>query len=246
MYHVDVYAKVRRFCFVEGHSSRHASRVFGLSRATIRKMLTYSEPPGYRRNQPVQRPVPLCVNISETLTPCSIRVEGNEDRVMMEGEIIKKDAREGARRASGVASFFPAKQEGKSFPVETRDPEVSEKPVRRKFSAREKLRILKMADACTESGSLGALLRREGLYSSNLKTWRRQREAGTLSALRPKKRGRKKSDQNPLGLKVGQLEKENDQLRSRLKQAELIIEVQKKVSQILRTPLEGQKSGENN
>jgi len=57
MYHVDVYAKVRRFCFVEGHSSRHASRVFGLSRETVRKMLTYSEPPGYRRNQPVQRPV---------------------------------------------------------------------------------------------------------------------------------------------------------------------------------------------
>lgn len=57
MYHVDMYGKVRRFCFVEGHSSRHASRVFGLSRAMVRKMLTYSEPPGYRRNQPVQLPV---------------------------------------------------------------------------------------------------------------------------------------------------------------------------------------------
>jgi len=57
MYYVDMYAKVRRFCFVEGHSSRHASRVFGLSRAMVRKMLTYSEPSGYRRNQPIQRPV---------------------------------------------------------------------------------------------------------------------------------------------------------------------------------------------
>jgi len=165
---------------------------------------------------------------------------------MMEGETIKKDGMEGARRATGIPSFPPAKQPGMSLPVKASDPEVSEKPNRRKFSAREKLRILKMADACTESGSLGALLRREGLYSSNIKTWRRQREEGTLSALRPKKRGRKKSTQNPLGLKVGQLEKENDRLKIRLKQAELIIEVQKKVSQILRMPLEDQKSGESN
>jgi len=165
---------------------------------------------------------------------------------MMEGAIIRKDGKEGARRATGVPSFFPPKQEGMAHPVEVNDPEVSEKPVRRKFSARQKLRILKVADACTEVGSLGALLRREGLYSSNLKTWRRQREEGALSALTPKKRGRRKNAQNPLGLKVGQLEKENNQLKSRLKQAELIIEVQKKVSQLLGMPLEGQKSRENN
>ncbi len=165
---------------------------------------------------------------------------------MMEGETNKKDLTPVALRAPSVTSFFPPKQEGVLPSDASLDPEVTEKPVRRKFSARQKLRILKMADACTEVGSMGALLRREGLYASNLKTWRRQREEGTLSALRPKKRGRKKSAQNPLVLKVGQLEKENDQLKSRLKQAELIIEVQKKVSQILSMPLEGQKSGENN
>ena len=165
---------------------------------------------------------------------------------MMEGEIMKKDGKEGARRATGVPSFFPGKQEGLTLSEGLADPEVSEKPIRRKFSGKQKLRILKMADSCTEPGSLGALLRREGLYPSNLKTWRRQREEGTLSGLTPKKRGRKKSVQNPFQFKVGQLEKENDQLKLRLKQAELIIEVQKKVSQILRMPLEGQKSGESN
>lgn len=165
---------------------------------------------------------------------------------MMEGEAIKKDGREGARRATGVPSFFSAKQEGMALPVEISDPEVSEKPIRRKFSARQKLRILKLADACTESGSLGALLRREGLYHSNLKTWRRQRDEGTLSALAPKKRGRKEMVRDPLQPEVDRLRKENEQLKSRLKQAETIIDVQKKVSQMLGMPLEGQEKGENN
>jgi hypothetical protein len=89
------------------------------------------------------------------------------------------------------------------------------------------------ADNCTEPGQLGALLRREGLYSSNLSTWRRQREKGILSGLTPKKRGRKNKPKNPLADQVARLEKENRKLRLKLKQAQTIIDVQKKVSQML-------------
>jgi len=116
------------------------------------------------------------------------------------------------------------------------DPEVPEKPTRRRFTAEYKLRILHLADACTEPGSIGALLRREGLYSSHLTAWRRQRERGALDGLKPKKRGRKADERNPLLPEVERLRKENEQLTKRLKQAELIIEVQKKVSEMFQTP----------
>lgn len=118
------------------------------------------------------------------------------------------------------------------------DPEVPEKPTRRRFTAEYKLRILRLADDCTEPGSIGVLLRREGLYSSHLTMWRRQRERGALDGLQPKKRGRKADERNPLLPEVERLRKENEQLTKRLKQAELIIEVQKKVSQVLEIPLE--------
>ena len=95
-----------------------------------------------------------------------------------------------------------------------------------------------MADACTEPGSLGALLRREGLYHSNLTVWRRQRDAGTLEALKPKRRGRKAAAPDPLVVEVDRLRKQNERLVKRLKQAELIIDVQKKVSQMLGIALE--------
>ena len=131
-------------------------------------------------------------------------------------------ALQGARRATGEAP-------GAGGGLDAPDPEVAEKKSRRKFTAKYKLRILKEADSCAESGQLGALLRREGLYSSNLTTWRRQREKGLLNALAPKKRGRKKSQKNPLA----RLEKENRQLRDKLAKAQIIIDVQKKVSQIL-------------
>ena len=118
------------------------------------------------------------------------------------------------------------------------DPEVVARPTRRRFTAAGKLRILKLADACTAVGSLGALLRAEGLYASNLRTWRRQRMEGTLSALTPQKRGRKVVAPQPLRAENERLRQENARLSTRLKQAELIIEVQKKVSQILGLPLE--------
>ena len=117
------------------------------------------------------------------------------------------------------------------------NPEVTDKASRRRFTAEYKLRILTLADACTEPGSLGALLRREGLYASNLNTWRHQRERGILSGLTPKKRGRKESVRDPLGAENEKLRKENERLTNRLRQAEIIIDVQKKVSQILGIPL---------
>jgi hypothetical protein len=95
------------------------------------------------------------------------------------------------------------------------------------------LRILTKADACDQPGQIGALLRREGLYSSNLTNWRRQREKGLLNAMTPKKRGRKKKQKNPLAKHVIQLENENKRLQLKLKKAELIIEAQKKMAEIL-------------
>jgi transposase-like protein len=124
------------------------------------------------------------------------------------------------------------------------DPEVAELPTRRKFTARYKLEILRLADACKDPGSLGALLRREGLYHSNLITWRRQRDEGTLHALEPKKRGRKAKDPDPLLIENNKLRRENDQLQKKLKQAELIIDAQKKISQILGITLEPQEHSE--
>ena len=114
------------------------------------------------------------------------------------------------------------------------DPEVLEKPVRRRFTAPYKLRILGQADACGDQpGKVGELLRREGLYASHLSTWRKQREQGTLAALAPKKRGRKPRQPDPLVQENQRLHRENERLAARLRQAEAIIDVQKKVSEIL-------------
>lgn len=106
--------------------------------------------------------------------------------------------------------------------------EVLEKPVRRRFTVQYKAKILAEADACTEAGQLGELLRREGLYSSHLTTWRRQRDKGALAGLTPKQRGRKARPKNPLADEVAQLQRENKRLQDQLRQAELIIDVQKK------------------
>ena len=116
-------------------------------------------------------------------------------------------------------------------PTDIPDPEVVPKAKRRKFSAEYKLRILDEVDNCTESGQIGALLRREGLYSSHLSTWRRQREQGLLEALSSKQRGRKEKDE--LDRELSRLRRENERLQARLEQAETIIEVQKKLSRLL-------------
>ena len=118
---------------------------------------------------------------------------------------------------------------GKASPPKV-DTEVKAKPERRKFSAEYKRRILEEADACTEAGQIGALLRREGLYSSNLVHWRRQRTEGTLKALSPKKRGPKP---DPLADENAALRRRVERLEAELKRAETIIEVQKKLSDLL-------------
>ena len=129
--------------------------------------------------------------------------------------------------------------------ISTPDPEVPELKSRRNFTAKYKLRILDEADLCSQPGELGAMLRREGLYSSNLTTWRRQKEKGLLQAMSPKKRGRKHKEKNPLASRVAQLEKENRRLEQKLKQAELIIEAQKKMSEILGIAQNLSESNEN-
>src|SRR5271154_4668851 len=112
------------------------------------------------------------------------------------------------------------------------DPEVEPRAARRRFTAEYKKRILRQLGACGH-GEVGALLRREGLYSSHIETWRAQRERGEDEGLSPKKRGRKPVERNPLQDEVDKLRREVARMAGRLKQAELIIEVQKKVSLML-------------
>ena len=113
------------------------------------------------------------------------------------------------------------------------DPEVAAKPSRRRFTAEYKLRILREADRQREAGGIGALLRREGLYSTHLTTWRRQRETGALEAMRQRRRGRKPDPTQGARQRLLALEAENERLQERLRQAEAIIAAQKKLSEIL-------------
>ena len=113
------------------------------------------------------------------------------------------------------------------------DPEVVPTAKRRRFTTQEKVRILKEADACTELGELGALLRREGIYSSYLSRWRRARDRGELQALGPRKRGPKSAADSGLTKELAKLQWENERLRGRLAQAEAIMEAQKKLSELL-------------
>src|SRR5512135_3716812 len=113
--------------------------------------------------------------------------------------------------------------------------EVLAKATRRRFTAEYKLKILREAEACTEPGAIGALLRREGLYSSHLTTWRAQRARGELAGLTPKKRGPAPKPQNPLAAKVATLEREVARYKVRAERAEALVELQKKVAELLGT-----------
>lgn len=124
------------------------------------------------------------------------------------------------------------------------NPEVLEKAQRRIYPAEYKLRILQETDTCSE-GQIGAILRREGLYSSHLTTWRRQRQAGQLAALTDNKRGRKPIPENPLSAEVERFRREHERLSQQLQQAELIIDIQKKASAILNITLERNNTGNN-
>ena len=113
------------------------------------------------------------------------------------------------------------------------DSEVVPRARRRTFSNADKRRILQAADLCTKPGEVGALMRREGVYSSSLSTWRRQREAADLAALAPQKRGPKHDPARVDAQHIVQLTRERDKLRIELDKAQLVIKVQKKVTALL-------------
>lgn len=149
-------------------------------------------------------------------------------------ELTSAPESEGARRATGDS--------GVRGPIGVPDPEVTERAKRRRFTAEYKLRILREADACKRDGDIGALLRREGLYSSHLTTWRRQRDEITKAGLKARKRGPKAKAVDP---RVKQLERENARLKRRLEEAETVIEFQKKLSKLLGIPLKPHDSDES-
>lgn len=154
----------------------------------------------------------------------------------------KVEEMEGSRRATGIPSTV-ASRGYRGIPV-VPDTEVPEKATRRSFTAENKRRILRETDACKEQRQIGALLRREGLYYSNLTTWYRQVERGTLDALSSKKRGPKSRKPDQSVRRITEQEKEILKLRARLRKAELIIEAQKKIVEIFQFSLD-QKEEEN-
>jgi transposase-like protein len=159
--------------------------------------------------------------------------EGTKD--LMNGRnVLEMDAAlEGARRATGnAASIAPAA-----------DPEVVATAKRRQFSGSERRRILAAADRCSQIGEIGALLRREGIYSSQLATWRKQRSAMERSALEPKKRGRKTDPAIAEARRVDELTRENGSLRHKLAQAHTVIDVQKKLCTLLGLPTDATPDG---
>lgn len=124
------------------------------------------------------------------------------------------------------------------------DPEVLARPQRRRFTPAYKARIVEEAQRCTESGQIGALLRREGLYSSALTQWRRQYQAGALQGLKENQRGRKRT-RDGRDQELERLRREKERLNQKLRQAELIIEIQKKVAALLGHPIETPPNGED-
>ena len=164
----------------------------------------------------------------------------HQPKVSMHAAHIVADtgASQGARRATEDAPVSAAP----SVPSDTNS-EVVPKARRRQISNADKRRILDEADRCTKPGEVGALMRREGVYSSSLSTWRRQREAGDLAALAPQKRGPKVDPSRADTLLIAQLTRDNQRLQVKLDQANLIIDVQKKLAALLGLATPDIKSG---
>ena len=158
------------------------------------------------------------------------------------GVVLSSGGLAGAERSEGEPcepqrSAAAAKAGADSVRVSRPDPEVVAKAKRRTFTAEYKLRILQEAEAAAATrGGIGALLRREGLYSSLLATWRRERANGILEALTPRKRG-PKSKRNPLEEENQKLRRQNARLTEDLRKAHIIIDVQKKVAALLGHPI---------
>jgi transposase-like protein len=120
--------------------------------------------------------------------------------------------------------------------------EVDGKAQRRRFTAEYKRRIVREAERCTTAGAIGALLRREGLYSSHLTNWRAARDRGELEGLSAKRRGPKAGAPDPMAKKIAEQEREIGKWRKRAERAEALVEVQKKVAALLGEPLDDEKS----
>jgi transposase len=128
---------------------------------------------------------------------------------------------------------------------EVPNPEVLERPKRRKYTADYKYRILKEIDAATQPGQIGAILRQEGLYASNILCWREQIKRAARETLKSRKRGRKPTETEELTQRNKALEKENKKLKKRLHNAALLLDIQKKISEITGIPLKDVESGED-
>jgi len=160
--------------------------------------------------------------------------------IKQEEENEASRATEGARRATGDARGAVGRNgDGPD------DPEVADKATRRRFSPEYKRRIVREADKCTKMGEVGALLRREGLYSSSLSTWRRQCAAGELAGAVSVKRGPKARPKDVRDKRIAELERETRRLQRKLTQAETIIGIQKKVATLLGIPLKSVDDDEN-
>ena len=154
-------------------------------------------------------------------------IQRSKVKMQANQSIEESGATQGARGATEGApdSAPPVVQPG--------DSEVVARAQRRKFSSLDKRRILNAADRCTKPGEVGALMRREGVYSSSLSTWRAQREVAELDAVAPQKRGPKIDPARAPALQLAQITRERDSLREQLRKAQLIIDVQKKVTALL-------------
>jgi len=138
--------------------------------------------------------------------------------------------------ATGAAASGGRRPTSVAAPVAA-SPELADRPRRRTFTAQDKLRILADTDRAAATGGIGAILRREGIYSSALTDWRRQRDSGAFEALKPLRRGPKPVVAPPPDADLGQLRRENARLRQRLEHAEAIIGIQKKVAALLGIPM---------
>lgn len=145
---------------------------------------------------------------------------------------LVRPERSEAERSEAERSVGLTKSAGRQVRVSVADPEVLAASGRRRFSASYKARIVREADACTQPGDIGSLLRREGLYSSHLNNWRRDYRTGAESALADDKRGRKQTT-NPLKPEVERLGRALERTQQKLRQAEMIIEFQKNLCEIL-------------
>jgi transposase-like protein len=147
---------------------------------------------------------------------------------------------EGARRATAV---FPAGAPAAEPPAAPAgETEVVAKAQRRRFTAEYKRRIVREAERCTTAGAIGALLRREGLYSSSLSSWRKARDRGEVEGLTPRKRGPKAEPPDPRDKRLAEQAREIDKWRKRAERAEALVEVQKKLALLLGTTLDSEPS----